>query len=496
VFFAFLPADDMIIALKLLIVVVWCGAGVSKFGRHFTNVVPPMVSNTPFFMPKFVKRMHYRDYPNDLRPSKLASLMAHGGGSFVELVTPLVLLFSVNPTLTLCAVVLMVVFHGFILSTFPLAVPLEWNVLFGFAAVFLFWLHPAWDGYGVWDMSSPWLAIGIVACLVFFPILGNLRPDLVSFLPAMRQYAGNWASATWALAPGAEAKLDELVFRPCKNQLTQLQATYPPVVAEITMQQTIGWRSMHSQGRGLLSLIIKHLGDDIDRYDVREAEFGCNSVIGFNFGDGHLHDEQLIEALQEQCHFAPGEFIVAWVESQAIHPELPEIQGDRRRAGDHRAGSLEGSRRGQRAALAAQRTHPAAGRVDRRAGPGGASGCARHGFGQRLRERGGERRGTGPAGRPGRGRRGNGDDRLIAAARRPTRPALSASLPTNADSRPDRSGQGRRSSGPTGSGDNPGPATVATGSCVTVAGQPTVARREVPRRRAVLHAVPGHPQWG
>ena len=322
VFFAFLPADDMIIALKLLIVTVWFGAGVSKFGRHFTNVIPPMVSNTPFFVPRFVKRMHYRDYPNDLRPSKLASLMAHGGGSLVEIVTPLVLLFSVNPTLTLCAVVLMVVFHAFILSTFPLAVPLEWNVLFGFASVFLFWLHPAWDGYGVWDMSSPWLAVGIVACLLVFPILGNLRPDLVSFLPSMRQYAGNWASATWALAPGAEAKLDELVVRPCKNQLTQLQATYPAAVAEITMQQTIGWRSMHSQGRGLLSLIIKHLGDRIDSYDVREAEFGCNSVIGFNFGDGHLHDEQLIEALQEQCHFAPGEFIVAWVESQAIHQDF------------------------------------------------------------------------------------------------------------------------------------------------------------------------------
>lgn len=37
----------MIVAAKLLICMVWIGAGVSKFGRHFTNVIPPMVSNSP-----------------------------------------------------------------------------------------------------------------------------------------------------------------------------------------------------------------------------------------------------------------------------------------------------------------------------------------------------------------------------------------------------------------------------------------------------------------
>ncbi len=50
----------MIIALKLLIVVVWVGAGVSKFGLHFTNVIPPMVSNSPLMPFKWLKRAHYR----------------------------------------------------------------------------------------------------------------------------------------------------------------------------------------------------------------------------------------------------------------------------------------------------------------------------------------------------------------------------------------------------------------------------------------------------
>ena len=58
---------------------------------------------------------------------------------------------------------------------------------------------------------------------------------------------------------------------------------------------------------------------DIDRYTIREAELACNSVIGWNFGDGHLHDERLIAAIQRRLNFAPGQFMVAFAESQPIH---------------------------------------------------------------------------------------------------------------------------------------------------------------------------------
>jgi hypothetical protein len=317
-FSAVLGYVNMIIAFKLVIVMVWLGAGISKFGEHFVNVVPPMISNAPFNPSRRLRRWHYRRVPDDLRPSGFAWFMAHVCGTAVELAIPLILLFSTNRTVTLLAVIAMVIFHLFITSTFPLAVPLEWNVLFAYAAVFLFAGHPAGQGYGVGDFSPLWLVPVIVAGLAFFPVLGNLRPDLVSFLPSMRQYAGNWASATWAFAPGCEARLNEL-RKPAQNQIDQLQAMgYEPATAEITMQLPLAWRSMHSQGRGLYSLLLRHLGD-IDRYTIREAEFCCNSVIGWNFGDGHLHDERLITAIQKRLSFAPGEFLVAFVESQPIH---------------------------------------------------------------------------------------------------------------------------------------------------------------------------------
>jgi hypothetical protein len=307
-------------------VTIWMGAGVSKFGHHFTNVVPPMVSNTPWITSKAFKRALYRDFPNDLRPSRLSWSFAHIGGTVVELVLPLVLLFSTNTTITWLAIVGMILFHLFITSTFPLAVPLEWNVFFMFATAWLFAAFPTGAGYAVTDLSSPLLLAAILVVFLFFPILGNLRPDLVSFLPSMRQYAGNWASATWAFrGDEAEDRLNRHLVKSNANQIDQLAAAYGKEVGEIFMQKAVAWRTMHSQGRALLSLMMRHV-DRLENYRVREAEFVCTTVIGWQFGDGHLHDERMVEAVQKRCGFAPGELVVVWIESQPIHRKTLEYK--------------------------------------------------------------------------------------------------------------------------------------------------------------------------
>jgi hypothetical protein len=139
----------------------------------------------------------------------------------------------------------------------PIGGAVEWNLLFAYATIFLFWGFPNWKGYGIADMSSPWLTVVILAALCFFPVLGNLRPDLVSFLPSMRQYAGNWASAVWAFAPGAEAKLNR-VTRSARNQVDQMvDFGYEPLWSEILVQHMIAWPAMHSQGRGMYSVLFE-----------------------------------------------------------------------------------------------------------------------------------------------------------------------------------------------------------------------------------------------
>lgn len=311
---------NLVVAFKIIICVVWIGAGVSKLGEHFINVVPPMVSNSPGQL-DVVKRLHYRNAPDDIRPSRLAWFMAHVGGTTVEIIIPIVLLLTTDDTVALLGAVAMLVFHVYITSTFPLAVPLEWNVYFGYIAIVL-WAGLG-DGfhastYNIWEFSEPLLLIPVFALLLFGPVLGNLRPDLVSFLPSMRQYAGNWASAVWTMRPGIEERFNELPL--VENQVDQLQRMQPmPYAAdeaEMTIQKALAWRSMHSQGRGLFSVLYEHL-DDIETRAVREGEFVCNTVVGWNFGDGHLHDERLVAAIQKRLQLAPGDLVVAYCESQA-----------------------------------------------------------------------------------------------------------------------------------------------------------------------------------
>lgn len=57
----------------------------------------------------------------------------------------------------------------------------------------------------------------------------------------------------------------------------------------------------------------------MEDYTVREGEFLCGPITGWNFGDGHFHGKQLLDAVQEQCQYKPGELRIITLESQPIH---------------------------------------------------------------------------------------------------------------------------------------------------------------------------------
>lgn len=123
-----------------------------------------------------------------------------------------------------------------------------------------------------------------------------------------------------------EDKLNQHLVKSNLNQIDQLTAAFGNEVAEIFMQKAVAWRTMHSQGgRALISLMMRHT-DELDNYVIREAEFVCTTLIGWQFGDAHLHNEQTIAAVQRRCNFAPGEVIVTWTESQPIHRNYIEYK--------------------------------------------------------------------------------------------------------------------------------------------------------------------------
>lgn len=309
-----LPFADMVLGLKFVMVALWWGAATSKLNRHFPFVVAAMISNSPLQRVKWFKRKFYRRFPEDLRPSRLAGLAAHTG-TVIEFTVPAVLLLSSGGTVTTLALAIMVLFHAHIFTTFALGVPQEWNVFIVYSAIVLFG-HYAGVGFG--DAGAPLLLALLAAALVAMVALGNLAPRLVSFLASMRYYAGNWATSLWCFKEGAEEVLDRAIRKSSALPVTQLSKLYGPEVANLLLYKGLAWRAMHTHGRALMGLLPRAV-PDLDGYTIREGETIAGLVIGWNFGDGHLHDESLLRAIQERCGYAEGELRVVILESQPIH---------------------------------------------------------------------------------------------------------------------------------------------------------------------------------
>jgi hypothetical protein len=327
------PLHNMIVAAQLVFLCIWLGAASSKLNRHFPFVVSVMISNTPWNRSRKAKAKLWVDHPGDLRPSRFAAFAAHLG-TVIEFALPITLFLTSGGVAGTIAVIGMIVFHVHITSTFPLAVPLEWNLFMIFGLLYLF------GHYGdtpLSTLSDPLLIAFLLASSVLLPIVGNFRPDLISFLPSMRYYAGNWATTQWLFRKdtGSEAKLDASIKKPAPIVVEQLTRVYDRETAELLLGKGLAFRAMHSHGRALNGLLPRAV-DDVEAYNVREGELISGVVNGWNFGDGHLHDHRLLAAVQERCGFEEGELRVITLESQPAH-----VQRQRYRIYDAAAGLLE-----------------------------------------------------------------------------------------------------------------------------------------------------------
>lgn len=307
----FVLADNWIPGAKALWLALWFWAGFSKLNHHFTAVVGTMTSNNPFTQPfKWLRRGMYRDFPRDMSPSWRANI-AHGG-TIVEFAVPTLLFLGKGGTVTTVGLCLMVFLHCFIMSNVPAGVPLEWNVMMMYGGFFLFWQHPH---VSIFDMSTP-TGVFLAVMLIAIPALGNLFPSRISFLFAMRYYAGNWPYSVWLFRGDSHRKLERLTkWAPWVPD--QLMKMYDENTAIAISGKLVGFRLMHLQGRAL-GLLVPKAVDRFEEYAWTDGEILCGMVCGWNFGDGHLHNEQLLQAVQEQCGFEEGELRCIFVESQPV----------------------------------------------------------------------------------------------------------------------------------------------------------------------------------
>jgi hypothetical protein len=299
--------------LKLVWLAVWWWAAVSKLNRHFPYVVCVMLSNNPL-VPQALRKRLYRSFPDDLRPSTATSLVSHVGTA-IELVFPAVLLWGGGGVVTQVALGVMLGFHIFITINIPMGVPLEWNVIMVYGAYFLFGHH---GSVSVLDVGrAPLLVCFLAALLLAVPLMGNLVPSRFSFLSAMRYYAGNWAYSVWLFRGDCAHKLDDHLVKSSPRVQKQLAIMYDTDTIDTVMAKVVAFRAMHLHGRALPQLVPKAV-DDIENYEWLDGEIVAGMVLGWNFGDGHLHNEQLLAAIQERCAFAEGELRCVFIESQPL----------------------------------------------------------------------------------------------------------------------------------------------------------------------------------
>lgn len=317
-FVFFFPFTDQIAAFKIIMLCLWWGAATSKLNHHFPYVVAVMTSNNALLRGRLfnpIKHLLYRDHVNDLRPSWLPKIMAHVGGTTAEFLVPAVLvLVAGDQPWRWFLIGFMVIFHLNILSNLPMGVPLEWNVFFIFS---LFYLFGHYGSIRAIDLRSP-LLLAIVLAAVAVVVAGNLFPEKISFLPAMRYYAGNCATSVWCFRAGAEEKIEASVVKSSALVVNQLAKLYDANTAEIMADKTAAFRAMHTHGRALNGLLPRAIGNEAE-YKVREGEIVAGPLVGWNFGEGHLHNEQLVQAVQRRCNFADGDLRVIILEGQPIH---------------------------------------------------------------------------------------------------------------------------------------------------------------------------------
>ncbi|MDB4928744.1 MAG: putative rane protein [Myxococcaceae bacterium] len=297
---------------KAVQLALWFWAGFSKLNHHFPTVVCVMTSNGPFTRFPWLRRRMYRDYPRDLRPSTLATALAHAGTA-MELGVPVAFLLTPLGTPPVVAVLMMFALHGYITSHVPMGVPIEWNFMVVYGGLALFWAHPE---VSLLSLGATPIAALLAVTLVALPIAGNLWPGRVSFLLAMRYYAGNWAWSVWLFRGESYRKLARLTTS-SGWVYDQLARFYDRPTAVGLVGKVMGFRMMHLHGRALPLLVPKAV-DALEDYEWLDGEIVAGLALGWNFGEGHLHQEQLLAAIQAQCGFEEGELRCVFVESQPM----------------------------------------------------------------------------------------------------------------------------------------------------------------------------------
>ena len=344
---------DMIIAAKLVCLVIWMGAATSKLNKHFPFVISTMMSNSPVVRPRALKRLFFERFPDDLRPGRVSRWVAHFSTA-VEMLVPLALFFSHGGWPTTIAAFVMVCFHLGILTSIPMGVPLEWNVFMIFCVLSLFVGHAQ---IGLADLTTPcrsccsrwWPAPSSPetcsrARCRSCPACATTRGTGTPHCGASSRRRRRRSPKDWCRSPACRRRSwsgSTAARRPHRSTSISAMRSAPstPTAGRCSRSPIAPWRASEAD------------------YVLIDGERICSTAIGWNFGDGHMHNEQLIAAMQKRCHFEPGEVRVD-PDRRPAHPPRPRVPPGRRRHRRVRIRLYQCRRHGHAATLGRRRPGP------------------------------------------------------------------------------------------------------------------------------------------
>jgi hypothetical protein len=260
-----------------------------------------------------LKRLFFERFPDDLRPGRLSRIVAHFSTA-IEMLIPLALFFSHGGWPTAIAAFVMVVFH---LGSCPRS---RW-VSAGVECLYDLQRAGAVRRarrVGVTDLNTPWPS----CCSRCWCAASPWKPvPAQGFLPARHAVLRRQLdSSLWCLKPSASEKIAKNLVAIASMPHAQLEKVYGSREAAAVLQYLgYSFRCFNTHGRMI------HPGPPGDGrepetdYVMTDGERICSTAIGWNFGDGHMHNEQLIAAMQRRCHFEPGEVRVVLIDAQPIH---------------------------------------------------------------------------------------------------------------------------------------------------------------------------------
>mmetsp|Transcript_160231 Transcript_160231/g.509996 ORF Transcript_160231/g.509996 Transcript_160231/m.509996 type:complete len:573 (+) Transcript_160231:56-1774(+) len=308
---------DWIAGCQWVQLMMYIFAGGAKMGPWFKYVVQVLVKDaiiTPCLPKHTLPRLFYRDWPRDLSPSVLPRAL-HFFGIVLEWIFPLCCLATAGSAVNSFGVYGMTLYHAFIVATLPTASVFEWQYYCIYTNMFLYGHH----NFSI--PSSPGLIVFLLVALFIIPIIGHIWPQLVPFLMAYRQYAGNWRMGVWIVRKSAVQKLLRiktynglLWFDEAPPELGGARADYSLLATFMEVPQI----------RGVPSMLEKFLEDEQaspDDFVFLNTIAVCNAMFGWDGAVGWTSMRECMrQGILDVCGFSPKEAYWLMIQPSSILP--------------------------------------------------------------------------------------------------------------------------------------------------------------------------------